>query len=123
MAPCFAWLAEMALNIRLLMGRPPFATVSTEGSSTFPARIPESARGRLLRLLERLAVVLQLTAQMAQSAGKLDHHAALGARLAIFRARLQAGQSGPLLALALNKFAQEYATFIRVDLGCRGNSP
>ena len=90
---------------------------------TFPGRIPPSARERLLRILERLAVVLQLTAEMARTAGKLEHHSALGARLAIFRARVQAGQTGQLLAMALNQFAQEYATFVRVDLGCRRTSP
>ena len=113
----------MARNIRLPTGRPPLVTGSAEGPSIFPARIPPSARGRLLRVLDRLAVVLQLTVGMAQTAGKLEHHAALGARLAIFRARVQAGQTGQLLALALNQFAQEFATFIRVDLGCRPTSP
>jgi hypothetical protein len=113
----------MARNIPPVTGGHPLTTGSADGSSPWPPRIPPNARGKLLRLLERLAVVLQLTAEMARTAGKLEQHAALGARLAIFKARVQAGQTGQLLALALNEFAQEYATFIRVDLGCRRTSP
>jgi hypothetical protein len=79
-----------------------------------------STREQLLDTFLRLAAVLQLTAQLAQSRGKAEQHAALGARLAIFRARVEAGQAGPLLAASLAQFGVEYKKFVEVELGWRG---
>jgi hypothetical protein len=79
-----------------------------------------STREQLLDTFLRLAAVLQLTVQVAQSRGKADQHAALGARLAIFRARVEAGEAGPLLADSLARFGVEYKRFVEVELEWRG---
>jgi hypothetical protein len=52
-------------------------------------------------------------------AGKLEHHASLDALLAIFRARIEAGETSALLALALADFGQEFKALITLDLGFR----
>ena len=82
-------------------------------------RLSPAARAQLLAVFRRLAAVLQLTEQMARAAGRCEQHAAFGARLAIFRARVEAGDSGARLALALADFGRELETFITADLGCR----
>jgi hypothetical protein len=81
--------------------------------------VAKSARSQLLRIFLRLAIVLELTREMARTAGKLEHHAALTTRLAIFRARVETGRLTPLLATTLEDFAREFSVFITVDLGCR----
>jgi len=53
------------------------------------------------------------------AAGRGEQHAAFGARLAIVRARVEAGDTGPRLALALADFGRELERFITADLGCR----
>ena len=63
--------------------------------------------------------VLAVTAQLAESAGKCERHAAFEARLAIFRARFEAGDTGPRLAMALADFGKEFEAFIKGELGCR----
>jgi hypothetical protein len=74
---------------------------------------------QLLCTFTRLAAVLQMTMQLAQMQGKAEQHAALAARLAVFRARVQAGENGTRLAIALNEFGTEYKSFIEVELGWR----
>lgn len=81
--------------------------------------MPPCTRDQLLGTFTRLAAVLQLTTQLAQVQGKSEQHAALGARLALIRARVQAGEAGSLLALALSEFGDEYKSFIEVELGWR----
>jgi len=78
-----------------------------------------AVRAQLLGVFRRLAAVLQLTAQLAQAAGRSELHAAFGARLAIFQARVAAGAAGPRLALALSDFGRELEVFITAELGCR----
>jgi hypothetical protein len=109
----------MIWNIRPLRRTQPAPTCSAEISSTFPAAISPMARRQLLVILRRLAAVLQLTAELAQRAGKLEHHASLDAQLAIFRARVEAGETSALLAMALADFGQEFRAFITLDLGFR----
>jgi len=107
----------MNWNLRLLRHSPaPNALVA---SSAPRDDISPAARAQLLGVFRRLAAVLQLTAQIAQAAGKGEAHAAFEARLAIFRARVEAGDAGPRLALALADFGREFETFITADLGCR----
>ena len=107
----------MIWNIPPLRRTQPTPTCSAEISSTFPAAI--SPTTRLLVILRRLAAVLQLTAELAQRAGKLERHASLDAQLAIFRARIEAGETSALLAMALADFGQEFKAFITLDLGFR----
>jgi len=107
----------MPWNLRLL--KHPFASGWLDASSIPREEISPAGRAQLLGVFRRLAAVLQLTAQMAQTAGKCERHAAFEARLAIFRARVEAGNSGPRLALALAEFGHELEAFITVDLGCR----
>jgi hypothetical protein len=109
----------MSWNIRPLRRTQTAPTCSADISSTSPAEISPSARRQLLAILRRLAAVLQLTAEAAERAGKLEHHALLDARLAIFRARVEAGETGALLARALAEFGEEFNAFITLDLGFR----
>ena len=108
----------MAWNIRLLRRVSPARVAALENASAAAPAISPSMRGPLLGMFRRLAAILQMTAQVAQRTGHLERHAALAARLAIFRARVQAGETGTALALALADFGQEFASFISIDLGC-----
>ena len=107
----------MAWNRRLLRRNPSSAPADT--LSTCSEALSPAARAQLLGVFRRLAAVLQLTAQIAHDAGRGERHAAFGARLAIFRARVEAGDTGSRLALALADFGRERAVFITADLGCR----
>ncbi len=110
----------MAWNLRALRRHGPAQPIS-EGASQ-PASSVEltpNARGQLLAIFRRLAAVLQLTVGVAQRAGKLEQHAALGARLAVFRARVEAGDGSGSLATALSEFGAEFKAFVIVDLGFR----
>jgi hypothetical protein len=110
----------MTWNIRPLRHwSPPAPTCSPDGSPALPTEIAPGARGPLLGIFRRLAAVLELTAPIARSAGKSERHATLCARLAIFRARVQAGDTSPLLAMALADFGEEFKEFITVELGFR----
>src|SRR6185295_10701419 len=71
------------------------------------SKVSPSTREQLLDTFLRLAAVLQLTTQVAQTRGKAAPHAALEARLAIFRARVEAGEAGTLLAESLARFGDE----------------
>jgi len=104
----------MAWNLRLLRHSPAPITSSPARDDISPA-----ARAQLLGVFRRLAAVLQLTAQIADNAGKRERHAAFEARLAIFRARVEAGDTGPRLAMALTDFGREFEAFISAELGCR----
>ena len=107
----------MAWNLRLLRHSP--ASTASDVRSASREAISPAARAQLLGVFRRLAAVLQLTAQIADGAGKRERHAAFEARLAIFRARVEAGDTGPRLALALADFGKEFETFISAELGCR----
>lgn len=109
----------MSWNIHLLRRTQPPPTWSAQTSSPSPADISPTARRQLLAILRRLAAVLQLTVDLAQRAGKSEHHASLDARLAILRARVEAGETSALLAMALDDFGQEFKAFITLDLGVR----
>ena len=99
----------------------PRSPASPSGVDPFRLRdeISPAARAQLLGVFRRLAAVLHLTAPMAWHVGKEEHHAAFEARLAIFRARVEAGEAGPRLALALAEFSREFEAFVGADLGCR----
>ena len=107
----------MPWNLRLL-GRP-LSSSSSAAPATGHEDLSPAERAQLLGVFRRLAAVLQLTAQIAGAAGQGERHAAFGARLAIFRARVEAGDTGPRLALALADFGVELERFITADLGCR----
>jgi len=107
----------MAWNLRLL--RHPPASSPADASPTRRENISPAARAQLLGVFRRLAAVLHLTAQIAETSGKRERHAAFEARLAIFRARVEAGDTGPRLAMALADFGREFEAFITADLGCR----
>ena len=107
----------MAWNLRLLRHSP--ASTASDVPSPSREEISPAARAQLLGVFRRLAAVLQLTAQLAESAGKCERHAAFEARLAIFRARFEAGDTGPRLAMALADFGKEFEAFIKGELGCR----
>jgi hypothetical protein len=109
----------MTWNIRVTGWIPAPARRALDGSPTPPTETAPSARGQLLGIFRRLAAVLELTAQVAQTAGKLERHAALCTRLAVFRARVEAGDSSPRLATALAEFGEEFKAFITVELGFR----
>lgn len=98
---------------------PPASESSPGASPTLATEITPSARGQMLAIFRRLAAVLELTAPIAHSAGKSERHATLCARLAIFRARLEAGETSPRLATALADFGEEFRLFITVELGFR----
>jgi hypothetical protein len=109
----------MSWNIRPLRRTQPAPACSAEISSTSLAEISPTARRQLLVILRRMAAILQLTSELAQRAGKLEQHASLDAQLAIFRARVEAGETSALLAMALTDFGQEFKAFIMLDLGFR----
>jgi hypothetical protein len=108
----------MAWNLRPLRRHLPTGAASApECAPSAATELSPSARGQLLGIFRRLAAVLHLTADVARSAGKAEQHAAFGARLAIFRARVEAGEASPLLATALARFGEEFKAFVVVDLG------
>ena len=107
----------MAWNLRLLRHSAP--STSSDVPSTSRDDMSPATRAQVLGVFRRLAAVLQLTAQLAEGAGKCERHAAFEARLAIFRARFEAGDTGPRLAMALADFGKEFEAFIRGELGCR----
>jgi hypothetical protein len=108
----------MVWNIRLLRRVTPARVSALEKTAAPVPQLPPSVRGQLLGVFRRLAAILQMTAHVAQSTGKSEHHAALAARLAIFRARVQAGDTGAALATGLADFGEEFASFISIELGC-----
>jgi DNA-binding GntR family transcriptional regulator len=85
------------------------------------SKVLPGTREQLLETFLRLAAVLQLTAQAAQARGMEEQHAALEACLAIFRARVEAGEAGSLLAESLARFGDEYKRFIEVELAWRAS--
>jgi len=110
----------MSWNIRALSRWiPPASGGAADDSPTPSTEIAPGARGQLLAIFRRLAVVLELTAPIADGAGKSDRHAMLCARLAIFRARVVAGDTSPRLAAALADFGAEFKAFVTVELGFR----
>jgi hypothetical protein len=109
----------MAWNIRLPGRMSATRAASFEPASPSAAEIAPSARAPLLAVFRRLAVLLELTAATAQRTGQSEQHAAFGARLAIFRARVEAGETSASLATALARFGVEFEAFTSVALGCR----
>jgi len=77
------------------------------------------ARRQLLAIFRRHAAILQLTIDLARTAGRLEQHADFVARLAILRARVQARETTRSLAAALIEFAREFDAFITSKLGYR----
>jgi len=94
----------MASNIRPHVGTPPGPPCSSEDSATRPGKLSPAVCEHLLVVFRRLSVVLELTAETARIAGKLEHHVALDARLAVFRARVEAGDRSARLGVALAHF-------------------
>ena len=109
----------MSWNIRLLRAARLAAPRPPDIFSTRPVEISPPVRGQLLAIFGRLAVILELTAATAQTAGKFEHHAALDAKLAVFKARVEAGETSRRLAAALADFGEEFKTFIHSELGIR----
>ena len=109
----------MASNIRPHGGTPPDPPCPAEDSATRPGKLSAAVCEHLLVVFRRLSVVLELTADTARTAGKLEHHAALNARLAVFRARIEAGDRSARLGVALADFGEEFKTF-HAELGYRG---
>ena len=107
----------MAWNLRLLRRSP--SSPPADAPSNSREALSPAARAQLVGVFRRLAAVLQLTAQLAHESGRGERHAAFGARLAIFRARVEAGDTGARLAMALADFGRELEVFITADLGCR----
>lgn len=93
------------------------ATLKTANGQ--PAEISRICRGKLLDTFQKLAVVLDLTAEAAERPGKFERHAELGARLAIFRARVGVGETSPRLAIELAHFGEELRHSVLEDLGFR----
>jgi hypothetical protein len=102
----------MAWKIRLQRGTP-----YAEDSASVPHPTLPTVRGHPLVVFRRLAAILDLTSEIARSSGESAHHAALAARLAILRARVESGQTSPLLAAAIAEFGREFKSFIAVHLG------
>ena len=107
----------MASNIRSLQGAQSNPLVPVEPWSARQDMTPLTAQTHPLVVFRRLAAVLDLTADIAASAGQADHHAALAARLAILRARVAAGETTVRLVTTLAEFGQEFKTFVSQDLG------
>ena len=106
----------MAWNPRLLRLAP---ASSPNGSSTDREDMSAEGRAHLLAVFRRLAAILQLTVQMAWRAGKSEQHASFEARLAIFRARVEAGDASARLAIELGDYGRDFEAFITEELGCR----
>ena len=94
----------MAWNPQPLRAMRAVLTRSLESASTPPIVLPPGARLQLLAIFRRHAAVLQLTAETARAAGRTERHAALAARLAILRARVEAGETSRSLVVALTAF-------------------
>ena len=109
----------MSWNLLPRRGTRPDASASSHSAPAGDAAISPSARGQLLAVFRRLAAVLQLTAATATTLGKAESHAELVARLAIFRARVEAGEASPRLAASLAEFGKEFKAFVLVELGFR----
>jgi len=107
----------MASNFRSPRDAQSNPLVPVEPWSTRPDMTPLTAQNHPLVVFRRLAAVLDLTADIAASAGQGEHHAALGARLAILRARVAAGETTVRLVTTLAEFGQEFKTFVSQDLG------
>ena len=107
----------MTSKIRLLRMSRSTSLVPVEPASTGREVAPPTAPIHPLAVFRRLAAVLDLTAGMAASAGQAERHAALGARLAILRARVAAGETTTRLVTTLAEFGQEFKSFIAHDLG------
>ena len=107
----------MPWNIRLFR-RP--QTAQTRPADLSPTTPPgESSpvtREQLLAIFLRLSAILQLTAHIAERLDKFEYHAALIARLAILRARVEAGENSNPLAEALTQFGQEFKEFVTAEL-------
>lgn len=84
-----------------------------------PIVLSWSDRRQLLAIFRRHAAVLQLTVELARTACRLEEHAILGARLAVLRARVEAGESSRSLLGALTAFGIEFNSFIGWELGYR----
>ena len=106
----------MASNIRSPRGHPRFPLVPVGPSPTRQDLIAPTAQSHPLAVFRRLATVLDLTAEIAASIGQAERHAALGARLAVLRARVAAGDSTTRLVTTLAEFGQEFKSFIAHDL-------
>ena len=109
----------MASNIRSQQGAQGNPPVPLEPCSTRQDMTSLTAQNHPLVVFRRLAAVLDLTADIAASAGQAEHHAALAARLAILRARVAAGETTVRLVTTLAEFGQEFKSFISHDLGLR----
>lgn len=109
----------MSWNLLPRRGTRPESSPASHSVAARNAAISPSARGQLLAVFRRLAAVLQLTAATAATVGKGEGHADLVARLAIFRARVEAGEASPRLAASLAEFGAEFKAFVVVELGFR----
>ena len=107
----------MPSNSRSLRGPPNTSLIPVESSSSPHDANTPTARAHPLVVFRRLAALLDLTADMAASAGQAEHHAALSARLAILRARVAAGETTVRLVTTLADFGEEFKSFITHDLG------
>jgi hypothetical protein len=116
-APAHSTMAWNLRPLRRSQTPPPAAPpASPDAASARPTEISAPARDQLLTIFLRLSAVLHLTAHIAEQQGKHEHHAALAARLAIFRARVQAGENSGALAEALTAFGHEFQTFVTGEL-------
>jgi hypothetical protein len=107
-----AWNLQPLRFMRAAMARLPEAAPP-------PLVLSWSARRQLLAIFRRHAAVLQLTVELARAACRLEQHATLGARLAVLRARVEAGESSRSLLSALTEFGIEFDGFISWELGYR----
>ena len=109
----------MTWTLRLLRrskARPP-GLFDASHSPTAPAvSAAPLTREQLLAIFLRLSAILQLTAHIAERLDKFEYHAALIARLAILRARVEAGENSDSLAEALTEFGQEFKQFVTAEL-------
>ena len=118
-SPASAPFGDMAWNPHPLRTMRAALARCAEGASLAPSGLSWSARRQLLAILRRHAAVLQLTFDLAVTARRLEQHAVFGARLAILRARVEAGDTSRSLAAALIAFAREFDSFITSELGYR----
>ena len=108
----------MAWTHRLLRrstARPPELGDASHSTAPVPPPAPVT-REQLLAIFLRLSAILQLTAHIAERLDKFEYHAALIARLAILRARVEAGENSKPLADALTEFGQEFKEFVTAEL-------
>ena len=107
----------MTSKIRSLRSSRNTSWIPVEPASTGRDLTPPTAHAHPLAVFRRLAAVLDLTAEIAASAGQAEHHADLSARLAILRARVAAGESTTRLVTTLAEFGQEFKAFVSHGLG------